>query len=325
MTVYAKWTVIYYTVSFDANGGSPATQTRTVASGDVVGYANMPAEPTRIGYVFDGWHASQNGGGNEFTAIAAITGDITVYAAWWKMPLAEALAWISNNAEESGEYTITVNANEIIAPQMLYYGGKTVGITLVGDTTERTVSLSATGSLFEVGSGVTLTLNNNVVLQGRSDNTAPLVLVGEGGTLLMNTGSKVSGNTIVNSGSGVFIESNGSFAMNGGTISDNTTTNNYGGGVTSYGTFTMSGGTISGNIASYGGGVVALTSGSTFTKQSGGIIYGSNADNALKNTAGNNYGHAVYVDGISHKQRNTTAGVGVTLDSGQSGSAGGWE
>jgi hypothetical protein len=63
----------------------------------------------------------------------------------------------------------------------------------------------------------------------------------------------------------------------------------------------------------------------TFIKQAGGTIYGSNADDDLKNIAsGDSYGHAVYVSSSSAK-RNSTAGSSVTLDSGVSGSAGGWE
>jgi hypothetical protein len=56
--------------------------------------------------------------------------------------------------------------------------------------------------------------------------------------------------------------------------------------------FTMNGGTISGNSASgsysYGGGVYmdsSLGGSGTFTKQSGGIIYGSDASDNLKNAA----------------------------------------
>jgi hypothetical protein len=70
------------------------------------------------------------------------------------------------------------------------------------------------------------------------------------------------------------------------------------------------------------GGGVYVSSGS-FTKLSGGTIYGSDADGALKNTARNDsYGHAVYA---SSKKRNTTAGGRVRLNSEVSGSAGGWE
>jgi hypothetical protein len=108
----------------------------------------------------------------------------------------------------------------------------------------------------------------------------------------------------------------------------------------------MNGGTISGNTASaaldpflppgyssssfsygaYGGGVY-VGDGGRFTKQSGGTIYGSDAGDTLKNavTSTSTYGggHAVYVE--SGRKRNTTAGVGVTLNSAKSGSEGGWE
>jgi uncharacterized repeat protein (TIGR02543 family) len=260
-----------------------------------------------------------------------------------------ALTWLASNAEEGGNYTITLNGDESIAPTTLSYSGKTISLTLQGGATERVISLSSTGSLFTVGSGVTLTLGNNVTVQGRSDNTASLVQVNSGGTLVMESGSKITGNTAsydggggvyssgtftmdggeisgntASYGGGVYVSS-GTFTMSGGAISGNTASSYYGGGVyvNDYGTFTMSDGEIRGNTASeYGGGVYA--SSGTFTKQSGGTIYGSNADTDLKNTAsnGDSYGHAVYVS--SSKKRNTTAGIGVTLDSGTSGAAGGW-
>jgi hypothetical protein len=66
----------------------------------------------------------------------------------------------------------------------------------------------------------------------------------------------------------------------------------------------------------------------TFTKQPGGVIYGSNESNSvLRNTAtgGDNYGHAVYVYGPPAKKRYNTAGMGVTLDSTKDGAEGGWE
>jgi uncharacterized repeat protein (TIGR02543 family) len=210
--------------------------------------------------------------------------------------LQAALDWLDSNAVEGGSYTITLPNNETFAPRTLSYSGKTVNITLAGGTTERTVDLSSTGSLFTVGSGVTLTLGDNLTLRGRSDNTASLVTVNGGGTLTMNTGSKISGNS-ASFGGGVYV---------------------------SGGTFTMSGGEISGNSAFSGGGVY-VDSG-TFTKQSG-IIYGSDeSDGGLQNSAysGDN-GHAVYVNSSPAKKRNATADAGTTLDSSASGSAGGWE
>jgi hypothetical protein len=118
------------------------------------------------------------------------------------LSLAESLAWINGIAAEGGVYVITIGADESLAPTTIFPGGKNVSITLQGDAMERTVSLSTIGSLFEVGRGVTLTLGNNVTLQGRADNTVPLVLINSGGTLVMKAGSKISGNTS-SSGGGV--------------------------------------------------------------------------------------------------------------------------
>jgi uncharacterized repeat protein (TIGR02543 family) len=335
------------------------------------------------------------------------------------LSLAESFAWITENAEEGGDYTIILKNNQTIAPQTLSYNEKNVSITLNGSTAERTISLSANGSL-TIESGVTLTLGNNVTLQGRSSNTASLVTVNASGTLTMGNGSKVSGNYFstsysgggvnVNggvftmnggeisgnfaaasgggvymnsgvftmnggeissnssrgSGGGVAVASSGTFTMSGGEISGNSAESSYGGGVYVSGTFTMSNGKISGNSASasyapaFGGGVAAVSgtftmsggeiSGNsastssayggnssaygggvyvgygTFTKQSGGTIYGSDAGDGLKNTAPSDYyGHAVFVESSPTKKRNSTAGSGVTLNSGVNGSAGGWE
>jgi hypothetical protein len=84
----------------------------------------------------------------------------------------------------------------------------------------------------------------------------------------------------------------------------------------------MSGGTISGNTASYGGGVCVEGIRATFAKQSGGIIYGSDASSTLQNTAYTLVGDAVY---MFSRYRNSTVGEDVTLDSEKPGASGGWE
>jgi uncharacterized repeat protein (TIGR02543 family) len=297
-----------YTITFNADGGTPAMQTKTATGGTSLGAGNMPPDPTRSGYTFDGWYTDRNGGGPRFSGSIAISGNTTVYAKWTaasplaNLSLEAALSWLSSNAATGGSYTVTLRQDESISPKTLSYNGKKVSITLSGGASERVISLSADGSLFTVGSGITLTLDNNITLQGRENNTASLILVNNGGALVMNTGSKISGNT-------------NAFDMGGGVYVDG-------------GTFTMNGGTISGNSASNGGGVVVRDTG-TFIKQSGGVIYGSNANGTLKNATsqGDVYGHAVCVvaDSLPGKIRNTTAGAGVTLNSGLNGSAGGWE
>jgi hypothetical protein len=96
--------------------------------------------------------------------------------------------------------------------------------------------------------------------------------------------------------------------------------------ITNTGTFTMNEGTISGNTANdiygHGGGVYVYSG--TFTKSAGGgIIYGQNAAEGLKNTAGSGLGHAVYVYNGS-KKRDNTAGTGDNLST-ISGSLEGWD
>jgi uncharacterized repeat protein (TIGR02543 family) len=81
MTVYAKWSVIQYTITFDADGGSPATQTRTVTDGASLG-GDMPPEPAKTDHVFDGWYTAPDGGGTEFTATTVVSADRAVYARW---------------------------------------------------------------------------------------------------------------------------------------------------------------------------------------------------------------------------------------------------
>jgi len=207
-------------------------------------------------------------------------------------------------------------------------------IRLEGIGSERTVSLSSNGSLFTVGSDVTLILDNNITLKGRSNNITSLVFVDSGGALEMKTGAKITGNTyfgISSYGGGVYVRNSGTFTMRGGEILGNTSSYSssysdpysynyvfsYGGGVyLDGGTFTMSNGKISGNtshssyysslrenyVYSYGGGV--YLNGGTFT-MSGGEISGNTSSSDYSS-----YGGGVYVgdNGIFTKIGGTVYG-----------------
>ena len=196
--------------------------------------------------------------------------------------LSEALDYISANAVNGGNYHILVGGSPSISPQSLSYAGRTVGITLSGlGSTTRNIWLSSNGSMFTIGSGVTLTLGENIRLLGLSDNNASLVLVNSGGTLIMNTGSGIQQNrnnlistSSLRGGGGVYVKYSGSFTMNGGSISGNTvnsTTSSYahGGGVfvEQNGSFRMNGGNISSNTVS-----ITPNSGVTYYAPSGGGV-----------------------------------------------------
>ena len=54
----ATWTANNYTLTFNANGGSVSTTSKTVTYGNT--YTDLPT-PTRAGYTFGGWYGSYNG------------------------------------------------------------------------------------------------------------------------------------------------------------------------------------------------------------------------------------------------------------------------
>jgi hypothetical protein len=132
------------------------------------------------------------------------------------------------------------------------------------------LKLTGNGSLITVGAGAKVTLGStgqDLVLEGKSGNTAALVTV-DGGELTLENGAVITGNKSSTDGGGVYVGS---------------------------GTFTMTGGEISGNeSAGLGGGVYVSGSGN-FSKTGGGLIYG-NDGSASANTAaqGDTWGHAVY-------------------------------
>lgn len=78
ITLYAKWTSIAYTVTFETNGGS-AIEAQLVPEGT---FATKPATaPTKEGYLFEGWYTEQTMT-NPFDFYTPITKDITLYAKW---------------------------------------------------------------------------------------------------------------------------------------------------------------------------------------------------------------------------------------------------
>ena len=73
----ADATTTTHTVTFESNGGS-AVAVQTVADGSKV---VKPADPTREGFVFDGW-CPDAACTTVFDFDTAITADVTLYARW---------------------------------------------------------------------------------------------------------------------------------------------------------------------------------------------------------------------------------------------------
>ncbi len=93
ITLYAHWSekIGTYTVTFDSNGGSMVTA-QAVEKGNL---AVQPENPSREGYIFDGWYTAASNG-EKFDFNTAITGNITLYAHW---------------SENVGTYTVTFDSN----------------------------------------------------------------------------------------------------------------------------------------------------------------------------------------------------------------------
>jgi uncharacterized repeat protein (TIGR02543 family) len=108
MTLYAKWNINIYSVTFNANGGSPVSP-QQVTYGET---ASMPSpDPTKAGYTFDGWHS------DELCTVlwdfekCKVEKDTTLYAKWA----------IGINASV---YTVTFKSNggSPVDPQQVKHG-----------------------------------------------------------------------------------------------------------------------------------------------------------------------------------------------------------
>ena len=79
IALFARWNQ-NITVTFDANGGTPATQQRTVQNGQSLGNL-FPANPIRSGHTFGGWFI-QPSLITQMLASTIITGNITAVPNW---------------------------------------------------------------------------------------------------------------------------------------------------------------------------------------------------------------------------------------------------
>lgn len=66
---------VYYTVSFDSNGGNAVAPKSVLSGGQVL----APEDPIRENYIFDGWY---NGSEKWLFSYHSVTGNVTLKAAW---------------------------------------------------------------------------------------------------------------------------------------------------------------------------------------------------------------------------------------------------
>jgi hypothetical protein len=221
---------------------------------------------------------------------------------------------------KTGSYTLTINGSFGAAGSTAYTFGSTANgsslhVTLKGSGK---ISLTSQGYLLLVAPSQMLVIDSaSLTFEGLSTNN--IFLIANIGTLELKNGT-ISGNT--GGGVGIF---GGSFIMNNGTITSNTTTKNEqgipgdGGGVCVVdGTFTMNGGTISDNYNEYGkGGGVYVYYRATFTMTDGTISGNTTKVEGLPGNGGGVYNTGNFTMSGGTISGNIGSGVhvsGYTID-----------
>ena len=113
-TLYAVWKRLQYTVTFNANGGTVAPTTISVANGNAVG--DLPT-PIRTGYTFIGWWTSASGG-VQIQKTTGVYADVTYYAHW--VAVGKPIFSISSGVLESVDLN---GATEVTIPDVVTHIG----------------------------------------------------------------------------------------------------------------------------------------------------------------------------------------------------------
>ena len=103
---------VYYTVTFNSNGGSRISD-QTVESGET---ATRPDNPTRSGYTFDNWY-SNSALTTAYNFSSPVTGDLTLWAKWNHIAAGTMIAYHTegisfNMAAVPGEITFPTGTND---------------------------------------------------------------------------------------------------------------------------------------------------------------------------------------------------------------------
>ena len=118
LTVYAKWSQVQYTITYNNQGGSGCTN-KTVESGSTWGTL---CTPTKTGYNFGGWYTGTIGSGTRVLNTTTASNNLTVYAKW--NPASYNFSIYVDKGEDnitgySRTYTETINAS--ISTNGTYY------------------------------------------------------------------------------------------------------------------------------------------------------------------------------------------------------------
>ena len=129
VTLYAKWEIETYAVSFDAAGGEPAPEAQTVEHNAKV---TRPAtDPAKRGYTFAGWFTDE-ACTQEYDFGSAVTGTLTLHARWTPGPTTYKIELYEQNEEGDGYFaapTITDTVEGVTGQKTAYQAPSYEGYT----------------------------------------------------------------------------------------------------------------------------------------------------------------------------------------------------
>ena len=83
ITLYAKWEVTDYSITYELNGGTNAEENLRYTEYTILSETIALADPTREGYTFAGWYQTKDCSGTKITEIEqGSVGNLTLYAKW---------------------------------------------------------------------------------------------------------------------------------------------------------------------------------------------------------------------------------------------------
>jgi uncharacterized repeat protein (TIGR02543 family) len=205
--------VVAHTVTFNGNGGTPATQTKIVTA-PAISVGSLPGNPTRSGYAFKEWNTNSGGSGTVFTAATAVSADITVYAQWTanntgsNTPGAgngnsgsggasSAPANTTPNTEETKNVTTEINGKTISTPagkEPVNNGDGTVTLPDGGTVTQDNGVLveAPSGTVVDADRNLTIPKNGTGVVKTPGNVEIEVeggAVIGDDGTILLPIGS----------------------------------------------------------------------------------------------------------------------------------------
>ena len=115
ITLYAKWKVNSYIITYHTNGGTPINKSTHLFGSEI----NAPLPPTKEGHSFEGWF-EDSALKNEFTFQTMPSRDLNLYAKW--IPNTYKITFDSKGGSEVEDIVAEYNA-EIKAPPIPQFQG----------------------------------------------------------------------------------------------------------------------------------------------------------------------------------------------------------